>query len=250
MKHTILLWSLFLIGCSLQGQTYFKPASTSGWGNELYFTSSPTSQSWPFRHKIVDDFTNDVLRIMPNDDTSASAQKILQVHGRLQLSNDANYFKHNDARLAVQGKFYNQGMAKFLDNTGQTFLQIEPKSTGDIVFRFDNSDLSFWTPSNQEVAKLNKQGDFFARKIMVTMNMFPDYVFESDYELWSLERLGNYIDSNGKLPGMPSAEQVEKEGMDVGEVNRILVEKIEELTLHIIALNDRVNELESSVKAQ
>jgi hypothetical protein len=60
----------------------------------------------------------------------------------------------------------------------------------------------------------------------------------------SLSELKKYIQNNNRLPGMPSAQEVKENGMNVNEVNRKLVEKVEELTLYILELNKRIESLE------
>lgn len=72
---------------------------------------------------------------------------------------------------------------------------------------------------------------------------FPDYVFEKDYKLMSLYELEKYIAENKRLPNMPSAEKVSAEGLDLGEMNRLLTEKIEELTLYMIQVNKKLDEV-------
>ena len=90
-------------------------------------------------------------------------------------------------------------------------------------------------------------GNVFCRRLEVTMNNFPDYVFDGSYKLLSFEQLSDYIKVNKHLPGMPTAEQIEKEGADLGELTRKNVEKIEELTLYIIELNKQLQELRTQV---
>jgi len=70
-------------------------------------------------------------------------------------------------------------------------------------------------------------------------------VFHTDYELMPLTQLESYVTTKKHLPNMPTAEQVKEEGLDLGEINRLLVEKVEELTLYIIALNKRMEQLEA-----
>ncbi|MFT4753023.1 MAG: hypothetical protein ACI9GM_000423 [Salibacteraceae bacterium] len=71
-----------------------------------------------------------------------------------------------------------------------------------------------------------------------------DYVFEADYQLMSLGELREFIKLNKHLPKVPKAEVVESEGMKVGEMNMIMMEKIEEMYLYILQLESRINELE------
>ncbi len=63
---------------------------------------------------------------------------------------------------------------------------------------------------------------------------WPDFVFEEDYNLPTLTQVESYIDQNKHLPNVPSAAEVEKDGIDLGEMDKILLQKIEELTLYTI----------------
>jgi hypothetical protein len=87
-------------------------------------------------------------------------------------------------------------------------------------------------------------GEVYARKYVTTLNPFPDYVFESDYKLLSFDELRSYINENKHLPNVPSAKVIEANGADLGEMNRIMVEKVEELTLYILQLEARLKKLE------
>jgi len=69
---------------------------------------------------------------------------------------------------------------------------------------------------------------------------WPDYVFEEGYDLLPLKRLSQYINEHKHLPGIPSAEEVEQEGIDLGVMNALLLEKIEELTLYSIDQEKRL----------
>ncbi len=78
---------------------------------------------------------------------------------------------------------------------------------------------------------------------------WPDYVFSENYELMSLPELENSIKINKHLPGIPSAREVEKNGISLGEMQTMLVEKVEELTLHLIDQNKLITDLQQEVKA-
>ena len=87
-------------------------------------------------------------------------------------------------------------------------------------------------------------GTVRAEEVKVKTPIFPDYVFETDYELETLEEVEAYIRKHGHLKGIPSAEEVEKnEGFNLGELNIKLLEKIEELTLYVIEQNKEIKEL-------
>jgi len=96
--------------------------------------------------------------------------------------------------------------------------------------------------------KLAVEGTIGARRVVVTAtNPFPDYVFAPAYTLPSLGTVAEYIRNNGRLPGMPCADSVAKTGLDLGNTQVKLVEKIEELTLYSIALQNKVDALQDKV---
>ena len=84
--------------------------------------------------------------------------------------------------------------------------------------------------------RLSVGGSIRAEEIKVEATPWPDYVFEEDYELRSLEETEAYIQENKHLPEIPSAKEMEANGVALGEMNRLLLQKIEELTLHVIEL--------------
>ncbi len=75
---------------------------------------------------------------------------------------------------------------------------------------------------------------------------WPDYVFSSSYYLMPLHEVGAFIEDHGRLPGMPSAAQVAEEGIALGETQRLLTEKVEELTLHLIELQKQLELLKET----
>ena len=77
---------------------------------------------------------------------------------------------------------------------------------------------------------------------------WPDYVFKKTYRLPSLTAIKTYIDQNHHLPEMPSEQQVVKDGINLGEMNKLLTKKVEELTLYLIEQNKRIEKLESQIK--
>jgi hypothetical protein len=83
-------------------------------------------------------------------------------------------------------------------------------------------------------AKLTVNGTVHAKEVKVNTNILPDYVFDKEYNLTSLKDVKAYIDKNHHLPEIPSAQQVAKDGLNLGEMNTRLLKKIEELTLYLI----------------
>ncbi|RNC79856.1 MAG: hypothetical protein ED557_12010 [Balneola sp.] len=99
-----------------------------------------------------------------------------------------------------------------------------------------NVGIGTTTPGN----KLEVNGTARAKEIIVEATGWPDYVFHPDYELRSLSEIEAYIKAKGHLPEVPSAKQVEEEGQHLGEMQQLLLKKIEEMTLHLIEQNKLV----------
>jgi hypothetical protein len=97
--------------------------------------------------------------------------------------------------------------------------------------------------------KLSVNGNIRAKKVIVTQSGWADYVFEPTYKLPSLDSISSFIKVNKHLPEMPSASAIEKDGQDVGEVQKLLLKKVEELTLYVIGQNERIQRLEEENKA-
>jgi hypothetical protein len=79
-------------------------------------------------------------------------------------------------------------------------------------------------------------------------NGWADYVFAKDYKLMPLKEVEKYININGHLPEVPSTEEAIKNGIELKEMNILLLKKVEELTLHLIEQNKRIEELEANNK--
>lgn len=83
-----------------------------------------------------------------------------------------------------------------------------------------------------------------SREIIVNMTNWPDYVFDSCYYLMPIDSVSIFVDSAGHLPNIPSSNEVVTNGLSVGQMNELMMRKIEELQLYIIQLNARIKELE------
>ena len=80
-------------------------------------------------------------------------------------------------------------------------------------------------------------GKIVAEEVVVKLEAnWPDYVFENDFKLMPLNEVQQYINANKHLPGVPSALEVKENGVAVGEMNAVLLKKIEELTLYVLEL--------------
>jgi hypothetical protein len=132
--------------------------------------------------------------------------------------------------------------ARRLDNSGSTNFRFRTYNAGSLteamsILSNGNVGIGITSPD----AKLAVSGQIHAQEVKVSVTVpGPDYVFEKEYKLTSLEEIKNYIDQNKHLPEVPSAKEMEKNGVQLGEMNMLLLKKIEELTLYVIEQSELI----------
>ncbi len=144
------------------------------------------------------------------------------------------------------------GTGNGLGITGGQFY-IERSGIGSALTIATNGNVGIGT--NNPLAKLTVNGLVCAKEVRVSLSgapCWPDFVFAKDYKLKDLSEVESFIKLNQHLPGIPSAAEVEEGGVELGEINMKLLQKIEELTLYMIsikkeneALKTRLDVLES-----
>lgn len=93
--------------------------------------------------------------------------------------------------------------------------------------------------------KLEVNGNVRTKEVVVESINWPDYVFDEHYKLKSLEEVEEFIHQNKHLPNIPSAQEIEKKGLLLGDTQKRMMEKIEELTLYVIELSNKIKIMES-----
>lgn len=179
--------------------------------------------------------------IMGYASTANLGNKYLYLKTATSTPKDAKIFvlENNASEIfSIQndGKIYSNDIAvngKFQLNTG-----IDYTNTSN-VFLIENQ--------NQKIIQINNQGQLQARKIIVNMQSWPDYVFDLNYNLTPLLEVEKFIKLHSHLPDVPSENEIKETGVDVGEMNKILLQKIEELTLYLIDQQKEIDELKSQI---
>ena len=160
-------------------------------------------------------------------------------------TNNAAYIEMKPSGIGSAGTVYNRGFMGFGDGNNRRMFMVNEFADGDIYIASGSNGGISLNPSDNKSVAVN--GKLWAKEIQVAvLNPWGDYVFDNEYNLMDLETIEQFIHVNHHLPAVPSAESVEKDGIDVAEMNTIMMVKIEELTLHVIALNKRIIELESN----
>ncbi len=130
-------------------------------------------------------------------------------------------------------------------------------NSGDLIFRTAGADRVFVKNNGKffiggdlgfsSEFTLAAKGKIAGSEFVVkTVASWPDYVFADDYKLKSLEETEAFIKANQHLPNIPAAAAIEKNGLELGDMQKRMMEKIEELTLHLIEANKALKEFRSS----
>tara|TARA_B110000114_G_C15010306_1_gene364485 strand:- start:167 stop:1048 length:882 start_codon:yes stop_codon:yes gene_type:complete len=125
----------------------------------------------------------------------------------------------------------------------QDYNSHTPDKLKERMVIFPNGNIGIGT-TNPNGWKLAVNGNIRAKEIKVETG-WSDFVFENDYKLPTLQEVENHIKEKGHLKDIPSAKEVEKNGIFLGEMDSKLLQKIEELTLYTIAQEKKIKELES-----
>jgi hypothetical protein len=147
----------------------------------------------------------------------------------LLISRNVIATRRSAQRLTLRGR-YNLFMIKY---NGQVGINLDLNDPNNNFLQ----DVSY---------KLAVNGKIICEELRVQKSQdWPDYVFEKDYRLMPLDSLKNFITTHKHLPDVPDAESINNNGINVSEMNTILLKKIEELMLYVIELNEKLNNCNS-----
>ena len=191
------------------------------------------------------------MRVIDSNYPSLMISKNTSVTGDISIAaGDGMY-----SNLAVEDDFVVRSSSGSLVLTARS-------TDGDIEFGTGVWDGTTWSGDSEKMiitnagkvgigtstptSELEVNGKSRAKEIKVESTGWPDFVFSSDYNLKSLENIEVFINENGHLPNIESAEEIEENGVNVGAMQSKLLQKIEELTLYVIEQDKRIKQLESN----
>jgi hypothetical protein len=186
--------------------------------------------------------------------------------GNVYLTKDGNFGIENstpDARLHIT-----TGQDVGIANTANGFIMLGSPTSSNIII--DNNEIGFRVNGAWgELALQNDggsvrignvalpsgyvfgvKGKAICEELKVQLSgNWPDYVFNKNYKLKSFDELRRFIAENSHLPNIPAAAEVEKNGLEVGDMQKRMMEKIEELTLYVLQLEERMAEMKKVMNA-
>ena len=136
------------------------------------------------------------------------------------------------------------------------FLAMAPSATSYSALQYPSTPALFVNTNNQVgLNTTNTQGyqlavngsAIFTQVVVKNYANWPDYVFNNAYTPMPLDTLSDFIKKWQHLPGIPAAEEVKKDGQDLGKIQELQMQKIEELTLYVIQLQKEVEELKAQL---
>jgi len=143
--------------------------------------------------------------------------------------------------------YFNFGTQKYEMRAG--VIDAEFKNSGNMLFNNTGAvGINTGAVAIPAGVKLAVNGKVNCKEVEVTLSGWSDYVFNSEYKLRNLYDVENFISTNKHLPDVPCEEEVLDNGVNLGQMDSILLKKIEELTLYVIQLQKENDQLKEKVE--
>jgi hypothetical protein len=262
MKKTILTLSLACFVSIGFAQWIYTPANSNNICNSPLAGSVGIGTNAPvYRFQIWDSGTNGYTGIGMDPGSTPDQNAVIRAlksfnYGLLLRAESQNSSWTQAAIHLKCGSTTATSQTTIMSNsidlrTGTNYNDIITDNTfGVSALYINNSQQVGIGTSNPGSFKLAVEGALGARSIKVTLtNPWPDYVFSKSYPLRNLSVLEKYISQYQHLPGIPSAGDLQKDGgVDLGQMNAKLLEKVEELTLYVIELKKENDSIKKQLK--
>jgi hypothetical protein len=205
-------------------------------GFDLVFKTTPLQGALTERLRITENGKIGIGTAAPAGIWSSNVLHMQSPFPELRISNESD---STSLSFFTSGNSYlhsNRSFILLLDSSDQNFFTVARRN-----------NYSIQPGDHTELMKIGQDGILYVQGLKVTIDSFPDYVFNSSYKLMPLMELKEYIKRESHLPGIPRAAYVHENGLDVGAAQKLMMQKIEELTLYIISLQEQVEVLRAVI---
>ncbi len=176
---------------------------------------------------------------------TTTPDQALVVNGKIGFDYGDNKSHNGFRRNGIKTEYYN-----VITGTNSNVIHEFTGTNRTIMSLTQGGNVGIGTTSPD--AKLAVKGKIHTQEVKVDLNgaVAPDYVFLEDYNLKTIDEVENYIEKEGHLPNIPSAKDMEQNGIELKTMNLKLLEKIEELTLYMIKQNKKTEILIKTTESQ
>jgi len=192
----------------------------------------------------------DAGKVMVNTGSFDSNHKFHVEGGALSDRNRVQPEADWDSDENYLGMYFSDNPEIIWDSDPTDYFEFKAADTGEVPLRLSSAGkVGINTDCFTGPHSLYIEGSAIAEEIFVQLkSAWCDYVFADDYYLRPLAEVEDYIKENGHLPNIPSAAEIEETGIPLGEMERLLTEKVEELTLYVIELRKEIDTLKEEIK--
>jgi len=212
----------------VRGNTYSHSLSVNTYAQDAKVTikGGTVGQQNQFKAlEVQDNAGNGALRVYNNGDiTIGPFLTETSPNATLYLGDDRNHYIQSN---------WNEGLS--FSTYGAVDAMVIQENTGKVGIGVGAEHIF-----GEGMLEVN--GTIQSRRVVVELTGWPDFVFAQDYRLRSLSEVEKFIKESGHLPDVPSAKEIETNGLDLGDLVKLQMRKIEELTLYVIDLEKKLEQ--------
>jgi len=174
---------------------------------------------------------------------TTTPQNALDVYGSVYLPANNSYWIGSYSDSGNRLRLHHNGTNAYIDYAPNLYFRA---GANDAVAFLNNGNVGIGITNPTQ--KLEVNGAIRAKEVKLETNNWPDFVFKDNYLLKPLQEVNEYIKTNKRLPDIPSEQEVKESGVNLGDMQTKLLQKVEELTLYVINQDKLIQELQKEIK--